>query len=348
MDVSGEWGRVRTDTFLSRPNTPERIVGARPCAGAQVLVDQLLKQKRTLYVSVDGPIAAGKTTLGVSMMRDVNTSGVAGRFYAESGHQDGVLDTWLKWPKELSAVFQVHMYNHCLARATAALKDCEYMRHDKRAGLVVVDRTLRGNQWFAVVNRFYTETITEREYQFYVAVRNAGRGTAVDASDLNVVLWATPTECAARMRARDRAGEVDTYQLNYFWDVKRVQLLSVLENLTAAEPFEQCVVRWGDEAAHVSRIYKHVNALLDKQSVTTSVRLMRHRDRAAFDQLDAGKRPASVLTLGDGVELLSNAGVTSVMEFLCEHNSECVAIFVADATPASYFCTTYVLHFEDM
>lgn len=231
-------------------------------------------------ISIDGPIAIGKTTLGAILMERIGTDGV---FFPETGHKapaggENPVDVWLEHPKQLAAAFQMSMYRECQARMMLAERDLTISKLKKRKSLIVIDRSLVGNAIFAVTNH-RIGNISDEGFRFYCAHLRCEPVMSLSSNDLNVQLWAPVETCAKRLGIRnvdDTTHEEEKYQLDYFWELARTTFCALLANLSREQPQPQLVINWETEVSvAVDNFCWIYNSYMqsDKSQAPISVRL---------------------------------------------------------------------------
>ena len=119
-------------------------------------------QKR--IIAIEGPIGAGKTTLGQSMAAVLNQMGIPAVFLEEKYNSD-FLELFCKSPKDYAFSFQMSMLNACQHNYLQACHKSEQVM------VVIVDRTIWGNAVFAALH-VENGNITAEEFKVYCSCMN--------------------------------------------------------------------------------------------------------------------------------------------------------------------------------
>lgn len=256
-----------------------------------------LNLAKARIISIDGPIAIGKTTLGEKIHEILGKDAI---FFPETGHKgrdggENPVDVWLEHPKELAAAFQMSMYCQCQSRMMLAERDLTIAKMKKRKSLIMIDRSLIGNAVFAVVNH-HNKNITDAEMRFYRAHLTCEPVMSLSSTDVNIQLWAPVETCARRLGVRQTSDttDEDKYKLDYFFDLAKTTFCALLSNLSAAKPFPQLILNWEGDAATSLRSFTEIyNAYMSETSDVppASVRLShnicpideQHQYDAVFD-----------------------------------------------------------------
>ena len=203
-------------------------------------------------ISIDGPIAVGKTTLGEKIESLLGKDAI---FFPETGHiapgeGKNPVDLWLENPKELAASFQMSMYCQCQSRMLLADKDLTISELKKRKTLVMIDRSLIGNAIFAIVNH-RIGNINDVEFEFYRAHFKNIPTLSLSSTILNVQLWAPVEVCARRLGVRNTTDttDEDKYKLDYFFELAKTTFCALLSNLSSPVPISQLILNWEGDAA---------------------------------------------------------------------------------------------------
>lgn len=188
---------------------------------------------KPFLLTIDGPISAGKTTLGFALMQ--RSSGKV-KFLAEDGHDDGIVDIFLKNPEKYAAVFQMLMHGLCYGRHELAITRIEQC---KKQSICIIDRSLIGNMIFAVTNH-RLRNIDDGSYMMYKKQSERMRKNLRRDSNLNVYLWVKPKTCIQRNLERNSLVETSTsylecqkYDYFYFWEVEKSAFVALLSDLSS-------------------------------------------------------------------------------------------------------------------
>ncbi len=205
----------------------------------------------TFLMTIDGPISAGKTTLGLALMK---RSPGRVKFLSETGHSDGIVDVFLEDPVKYAAVFQMLMHGCCYSRHEQAIGCLE--RAKKR--VCVIDRSLIGNMVFAVTNH-RLGNIDDGAFKMYRKQNEHFRENLRRTSDLNVYLWVQPSTCVQRNANRNASDltseselEAEKYDDSYFWEVEKSAFVALLSDLTVGRGRRPLILDWHDNDRHRS------------------------------------------------------------------------------------------------
>ena len=235
-----------------------------------------LNLAKARIISIDGPIAIGKTTLGEKITEILGNNAI---FFPETGHKavaggENPVDVWLENPKELAAAFQMSMYCQCQSRMMLAERDLIITKLQKRKSLIMIDRSLVGNAIFAVVNH-RIGNITDVELRFYCAHLVACDPVmSLSSNDVNIQLWAPVETCARRLGVRKTSDttDEDKYQLDYFFELAKTTFCALLSNLSKEKPSHQLVVNWeGDATTSLRNFVEIYNAYMLESSGTSPI-----------------------------------------------------------------------------
>lgn len=277
-----------------------------------------------IIISIDGSISAGKTTIGKSIVHSLMSLNRNVYFYPESGHEYGVLEGYLKSPKETSCMFQSYMFSYCLLRASNAVLQ------RRLGGICIVDRTANGNKGFAVANttEFFGGDITPEQFELYMLMYNRTMKYDIapySGSDLNLYIYASPEVCIRRLLTRDNKSEIGSYMTEYFQRLMTCAFLEVLQNLTSETPHPQIIVNWDTENPNVNRVYDAIDYYLSKDY--TQQRVIIHRQSCNVVS------EADVIITGS---LTDPENVSKIMTLLSSGNSD-LHITVPENTPSEYY-----------
>lgn len=209
-------------------------------------------------MTIDGPISAGKTTFGKALTQ---RSPDHVSFYAESGHDDHIIDIFLQDTKKYAATFQMLMHGICYGHHELAVAKLESSTEDRQ--VCVIDRSLIGNMVFAVTN-YRLGNIDEGDYKMYKRQNEEFRKNIRRYADVNVYLWVKPRVCAKRNKIRNSTGgdddtlEAETYDDSYFWEVEKSAFAALLSDLTVGRGRRPLIVDWHDNAEEVLRNFDRI------------------------------------------------------------------------------------------
>lgn len=209
----------------------------------------------TFLLTIDGPISAGKTTLG-SMMRRRSPSRVD--FLEETGHAGGMVDLFLENPQKYGAVFQMLMHGLCYGRHETAIARLERLQAKAKKLVCVIDRTLIGNMVFAVTSH-RLGNIDDTSYAMYLRQNEQMRKNLRRDADLNVYLWVDPDVCVRRNEKRNSSKETseselecEKYDTSYFWEVEKSAFVALLSDLTVGRGRRPLVLDWHESDRDVA------------------------------------------------------------------------------------------------
>jgi len=154
------------------------------------------EKKNKIIVTIEGPIGAGKTTLGYQI-QSFDFS-----FYAEKAHK-GCLQLYIKDPKKHGDNLQLWMLSDTKCRLALAQQD-PYK-------FCLIDRSEWGNKVFAKVN-YDLKNISESGMEFYNSVCTKNLS---DEIDLVLFVYETPETCMERTNKRNLEDK-DKYKMEYF------------------------------------------------------------------------------------------------------------------------------------
>lgn len=290
--------------------------------------------KSPVVISIDGPVSAGKTTIGKSLLYSLQKGGIPSHFYPESGHEHGVLDQYLTDTTSLSSMFQAYMFSYCLLRASNAVLQ-KKISDILQFVLIIVDRTANGNKCFAVANtlRNFGGDITDTQFAMYQSMYNRTMKYDIapySGSDLSLWVYASPEVCIRRMHIRGSESEIKAYTIpQYFWDLMTCSFLEVLQNLTSETPHPQIIIDWDTDVPSMDPVYTAIEYFLSPEYIPLRVTL------TATEHSDAQ------YTVQNGMSLLDKAVIHDIFRILAESRGN-VTIQVPADTPTEYF-GSYVL-----
>lgn len=273
-------------------------------------------------ISIDGPIAIGKTTLGAVLCARIGDNAV---FFPETGHKapaggENPVDVWLEHPKQLAAAFQMSMYCQCQTRMMLAERDLTIAQLKKATPLIMIDRSLVGNAVFAVTNH-RIGNISDEEFRFYRAHLRCDPVMSLSSSEVNVQLWAPVETCAKRLGVRDvddTTDEEEKYQLDYFWELARTSFCALLSNLSSAEPQHQLVINWeADIAVAADNFCAIYNAYMQSSKSRPPVSVHLSYDACAVSK---ESRYASIFNFSEATtvdEVFSRDNIYEMMNAIC-------------------------------
>jgi deoxyadenosine/deoxycytidine kinase len=197
-------------------------------------------------IELNGGISSGKTTLGTVLSNTkvldlitkrhfpevVRETDLSVHFYPETGHEGMILEAWLKHPKELAAVFQMHMHSMCIARQI----DVESKLRVESDVACIIDRCPTGNAIFAITSTIEPfKRISKKEIEFYRTAYRKHTTSEFSHSDYSIYLWTRPQTCIDRCAIRDNKAEKDSYDVSYFKQLESIAFVAILAKLSKVE-----------------------------------------------------------------------------------------------------------------
>lgn len=283
---------------------------------------------RPLIVSIDGPVSAGKTTIGKSLLYSLQKQGIQSFFYPESGHEHGVLDQYLGCTDSLSSMFQAYMFSYCLLRASNAVVQKKFL--DFILAFLIVDRTANGNKTFAVANtkEHFGGDITKTQFDMYTSMYNRTMKYDIapySGSDLSLWVYASPGVCIRRMHIRGSESEIKAYTIpQYFWDLMTCSFLEVLQNLTSDLPHPQIIIDWDTDVPSMDPVYAALEYFQSPEYTPLKVTLIS----------GAGAGGGAHYTVTSGI--LDKTVIHDIFKLLST-SRESLIIHVPEDTPTEYF-----------
>lgn len=231
-------------------------------------------------IYVDGNISSGKSTL-CSLLEEECAAHVTTIAYPEMGHEGATIEIYLRNKTQLSPMFQAHMLSMCDARETFTTLHTTLVPDAPK--LVIVDRSVTGNGVFAVTNRLFTDSLGDKEMEFYTAnyekAMRRAKGVPFAHGTLSVYLHAEVSDSIRRCLKRSRDIEASSYDTKYFEHLECMAMLALLANLSLDNPHPQLVLDWCDDTedpcAKFDAIMSSYMAVWSPVSAPTRVRLAR-------------------------------------------------------------------------
>lgn len=210
-------------------------------------------------IELNGGISSGKTTLGGALSKTKTLDAIVKKhfpdivreddlsvdFFPETGHEDNILEEWLKHPKELAAVFQMHMHSMCIARQIDVMSRLR-LDGDKAC---VIDRCPTGNAIFAITSTIEPfRRISKKEIGFYCTAYRKHTSSVFSHSDYSIYLWTRPQTCIDRCAIRDNKVEKDSYDVSYFKQLECVAFVAILSKLSSTNNRNMFIVLdWNED-----------------------------------------------------------------------------------------------------
>jgi deoxyadenosine/deoxycytidine kinase len=265
---------LRGSAVLSRSGTPELFAAQRLT---------LPPALRCAYVTVDGPVGCGKTTLARLLRRKLGADAIMCLY--ETRHQR-MLPLFVADPPTHAAVFQAHMYAHNVECRRFGPWIAEATRR-----LVVQDRSMAGNMVFYESN-VESGNFTDAQRQMYETsvVRPYWRRASGA-----VFLYNPAHTTMVRLQRRDDASE-RKYSLRYIESLLRYNYWMLMHNATRRRPHPILCVLWAADYMDVQpHVLDPLAALLDGRRAPLRVHL--HSDAGAPDA-SAAAPAGDVATFG--------------------------------------------------
>lgn len=182
-------------------------------------------------IVLEGLIGIGKSTLGRSLAKYLNSIGYNAKTFYEFVNNE-FLSLYINDMEKYAFSFQVIM-----ARERLRVYE-EARKHTESGGISIIDRSLIGDVAFAVMQRD-KGYINETEWKVY---RNLIESENKFEPFATVFLNGTPQHAYERMRKRSLQSEIDGYTLEYFEELDKSyrQVMSEM-NMSVIN------IPWGDE-----------------------------------------------------------------------------------------------------
>lgn len=172
----------------------------------QNLIERISSSDKKI-ISIEGAIGIGKTTLGKSIVKFLNTVQVVAKFYTEPFNQK-MLELFLSDMKKYAYSFQLYM----LTRRQLDYNDAY---HDRNNTISVLDRSLTGDYVFMSLQKKYGN-VSDVEFDTYVEEYNK---FVKYKPDVVIYLNVDPDIMRQRIATRNRPGET-TYDLQYLVELQ--------------------------------------------------------------------------------------------------------------------------------
>lgn len=161
-------------------------------------------------ITVEGLIGAGKSTLGRSVVRYLNSLGLEAIFYSEFVHPS-LLEQYIGDMDKYGYSFQIIMVRERLRIYKEASKAAEMGK------IAIVDRCILGDIAFAKM--LYDQgIISNEEWKIYLSLI---RKDQIIEPSLTIYLDCSATEAFRRMKVRSNDAEVSGYTLKYFQQLEK-------------------------------------------------------------------------------------------------------------------------------
>lgn len=307
----------------------------------------LTNLKPDFFISLDGPIASGKTKLGKSLVKERGTHECI--FYPESGHEDHILEQWMTDKDERTSMFQTWMFAHCVVREEMA-KQAKFMSTTNQ--WIIIDRSVDGNHAFEVNSFVHDKLITESQHQFYQLLFDVHHKKPYSGADLNVYLWVQPDVCYRRLCKRNKIAEIVGYNLDVFWNIEKCHFASILQNLTAYKPHPQVVVDWGDVFGTMDRFYTMMHDMLSSPVTSaqpSKITLVKNPNLFMDMMMDSHHQFSDSLLIPEGEDLMDHHNIILIMNKLATSGSlktpKHLLLCVPTHTPDTLLDGNYRLYF---
>ena len=163
---------------------------------------------RSSIIVLEGLIAVGKSTLGLSLFRYLNRIGIKAKWFSEDIPKS-LLDLYLSDQKKYAFAFQTIIAKQRIQIYKDALKLA------KKGVVVIIDRGLSGDFAFATMQKdkgFFTKQ------EFYVYLNLISE--KYPEPNYTIYLNCSPQVCFERLKFRGNQAEINGYTLKYFQDLK--------------------------------------------------------------------------------------------------------------------------------
>jgi deoxyadenosine/deoxycytidine kinase len=316
-----------------------------------------------LLVSIEGNISSGKSTLVEAFHYVFDMYGDGARMvissFLEDGHHGEPLEMALKYPKEFSGFFQIHMFDHCTKRMGMAKTTRQKAQHKTHSSLTFVDRSPSGNMIFAVVNYLCGNINNDcmHAYSVYYSKLDPYIG------DMSLFLWSRPSMCCKRVENRDISVETECYVENdtsnvYLWQIAYVQMLWLMDitsrpvNDEEGKPLgnvPQLILDWNDDVPSPSIALGAIIAFLEAPVVQHRLHL--HRNEPSSVPKNPNDVSDQTLLFSDIDYVSSPAFPTEadkksicfIMSLLCQLGTHEIHLYLPPLTPVHPFVFSYAL-----
>ena len=188
------------------------------------------KLRGTLY-AFEGSVGTGKSTLGWSLEKKLQDSGLKAKYYPEY-RNDLLLDQYLKNMKRYAYTFQMFM----LMKRLEIYRDA--YKFSLKGGIAIIDRSLLGDRTFArMLHRM--KYITDEDWEIY---NNVLMSEAYPEPDCILYLDCKPEKSYSRMISRGIESETTSYTLDYFQSLNEAYMESIEET---SHPVH--IIDWNDD-----------------------------------------------------------------------------------------------------
>ena len=307
----------------------------------------LVELKPNLLLSIDGPIAGGKTKLGKTLVKSKGAHECI--FYPESGHEDHILEQWMADKEARTGMFQTWMFAHCVLREAMA-KQAQFMATGNQ--WIIIDRSVDGNHVFEVNSFVHDKLISESEHQYYQLLFDVHHKKPYSGADINLYLWVQPDVCYRRLCKRNKIAEVVGYNLDIFWNIEKCHFASILQNLTSFNPHPQVILDWGDEHGLEKHFYTTMHDVLSSPTITTKptkITMVKNPNLFMDMMLEPHHHFTDTLVIPEGEDLLDRHNIVAVMSKLATtgsmKTSKHLLLCVPSTSPETILEGNYRLYF---
>lgn len=191
----------------------------------------LFKSLRAGIFCIEGIIGVGKTTLGISIEKYLNSIGIPCKFYHEFVHKE-FLDLYISDMPKYAFSFQMTM----LMKRIEIYKEAEAFA--KTGGVAIVDRSLSGDYSFAYMLK-QKNIISDIEWNIY--------NTMIDLASLPtptmcIFLKCDPKTALKRVEIRGNISEIQGYNLDYMTEL--VEAYGEVLALPISQNLNVKVINW--------------------------------------------------------------------------------------------------------
>ena len=188
-----DWMDGLSGTFIKMPNWVRKLL----CLRGHV-------------ITIEGLIGAGKSTLGRSIVRYLNSLGLDAVFYSEFVHLS-LLEQYIGDMSKYGYSFQIIMVRERLRIYKEASRAAEMGK------IAIVDRCILGDIAFAKM-LYDQENISSEEWKIYLSLIKKDQ---IIEPSLTIYLDCSAKEAFRRMKVRSNDAEVNGYTLKYFQQLER-------------------------------------------------------------------------------------------------------------------------------
>jgi deoxyadenosine/deoxycytidine kinase len=165
---------------------------------------------RGSIITIEGLIAAGKSTLGYKLSHFLNSIGIDAKYYPEYVNND-FLSLYIRNMKKYSFSFQVLM----LMKRIEIYKEAE--QFSKTGGIAIVDRSINGDYTFAYM-QYLKGFFDDDDWNAYNALITK---EALIEPHITLYLDCNPETCMRRLLIRGNISETRGYTIEYMIELDK-------------------------------------------------------------------------------------------------------------------------------